>query len=142
MNDIVKSTAFRGAISASTACSPVLWQRCTDRSLSFSDAVKELAADPDLASEIVSAKHRLEIAAAPAKSGEIIAVLVPLGFYITALGDLPLEAIREGVAEYTEQETSEFFPKPGPLKAICRRKAEPVLMALGRVRAAARLVQA
>ena len=138
----------------------MLWQRCTDRSLSFSDAVKELAADPDLASEIVSAKHRLEIAAAPAKSGEIIAVLVPLGrmfglkdrgeaewasfwgFYITALGDLPLEAIREGVAEYTEQETSEFFPKPGPLKAICRRKAEPVLMALGRVRAAARLVQA
>lgn len=57
-------------------------------------------------------------------------------FYINALQDLPREAIERGVADYVAGAESEFFPKPGPLKAICQKRAETILTALGRVRRA------
>lgn len=145
---------------ASTACSPALWQRSTDRRLSFADAVKDIAADPKLASELAQARHRLEHAAAPATREQIATILAPMArmyglkdrseaewrtfweFYVKALGDLPLEAIAAGADDYVERADSEFFPKPGPLKELCRKRAEPILMALGRIRAAAKLVNA
>ena len=160
MNDLVQHNPHRGAMIASTACSPGLWQRSTDRGLSFADAVKEIASDPGLVPELAQAKHRLELAATPARRDQIAAILAPMArmyglkdrseaewktfweFYVRALGDLPLECIEAGVADYVERSDSEFFPKPGPLKELCRKRAEPLLMALGRVRAAARLVKA
>ena len=61
------------------------------------------------------------------------------GFYIDALGDLPREAVTLGVAEYVADAKSEFFPKPGPLKAICDRHAIPLRMAANRARKALEL---
>jgi hypothetical protein len=58
------------------------------------------------------------------------------GFYIDALGGLPREAVAAGVAEYVSAADSEFFPKPGPLKAICDRHAVPLRMAANRARKA------
>jgi hypothetical protein len=58
------------------------------------------------------------------------------GFYMDALGSLPGEALRRGVAEYVADPKSEFFPKPGPLKAICERYAVPLRMAANRARKA------
>ena len=54
------------------------------------------------------------------------------GFYLDTLGSLPLEALRAGVAEYVADQKSEFFPKPGPLLAICERHAAPLRMAANR----------
>lgn len=54
------------------------------------------------------------------------------GFYLDTLGSLPPEALRAGVAEYVADSKSEFFPKPGPLKAICERHAIPLRMAANR----------
>lgn len=58
------------------------------------------------------------------------------GFYLDALGGLPAEALRNGVAEYVADGKSEFFPRPGPLKAICERHAVPLRMAANRARKA------
>lgn len=58
------------------------------------------------------------------------------GFYIDALQDLPVEALRAGVAEYVADGKSEFFPRPGPLKAICERHAIPLRMAANRAQKA------
>lgn len=58
------------------------------------------------------------------------------GFYTDTLGCLPAEALRAGVAEYVADPKSEFFPKPGPLKAICERHAVPLRMAANRAQRA------
>lgn len=58
------------------------------------------------------------------------------GFYIDALGGLPREAVRAGIGEYVRDPKSEFFPKPGPLKAICERHAIPLRMAANRAQRA------
>jgi hypothetical protein len=119
-----------------------------------------LTADPTIAKDLQIACGRLEHAAAPASSEQIITALAPMvtlygvadrqpaewkafwGFYVRALGDLPIEAIHAGVQDYIERAGSEFFPKPGPLKEICRVHAIPVLMALGRARAASKRLNA
>ncbi len=119
-----------------------------------------LASDPSMAREMSIACGRLEHAAAPATSEQIVQALAPMvtlygvadrqpaewkafwGFYVRALGDLPMEAIQAGVQDYIERPGSEFFPKPGPLKEICRVHAVPVLMALGRARAASKRLNA
>lgn len=44
--------------------------------------------------------------------------------YTDALGGLPASAIIQGVRDYLRRETSEFFPKPGPLHAICAKIAD------------------
>jgi len=58
------------------------------------------------------------------------------GYYLDALGSLPAEALRSGVAEYVDDAKSEWFPKPGPLKAICERHAIKIRMAASRARKA------
>lgn len=44
--------------------------------------------------------------------------------YTDTLDGLPLSAISAGVKEFMRQEKAEFFPKPGPLYALCRSHAE------------------
>lgn len=48
------------------------------------------------------------------------------GFYIEALAGSPLEALKGGVAQYVASPKSEFFPKPGPLKALVDEHARPI----------------
>lgn len=57
-------------------------------------------------------------------------------FYIEALEEMPIEALKAGVAEYVQRPDSEFFPKPGPLRAICSEQAAPVWCAVSRARRA------
>jgi hypothetical protein len=126
----------------------------TNPSQTFAEAVKELAGDAAIRAELMVASDRLQQKLAPCGKEAIIAELSPMlavygvgekserewatfwKLYIQALGDLPLEALRGGVAEYTTRADSEFFPKPGPLRAICERYAVPLRMAASRAKRA------
>lgn len=64
-------------------------------------------------------------------------------FYIDVLATAPLEALKAGVNDYVGSAKSEFFPKPGPLKALVDERARPIVgashratRALAKVRAA------
>jgi len=112
--------------------------------------VADLASDPVLRGELSLASLRLARHVEPCGAHQVVQILGPLltlygvadkseneakafwGFYIDALGDLPAEALRAGVAEYVADAKSEFFPKPGPLKSICDRHAVPLRMAANR----------
>lgn len=143
------------ATTGSTPCSPELWTRLTDTSLGFEQAAALVASSSR--SELQAVAVALEERAAPCGEQAVIATLAPLAtlygiagksqgewrafwrFYIDALSNVPLEAIKAGVADYVQRPDSEFFPKPGPLKAICLRHAEQLFTALGRSRRALRL---
>jgi hypothetical protein len=104
--------------------------------------------------EVSAVAERLEAHADECGAKAVIAELMPLvtlygvpdrserewemfwRFYIEALSNLPLESLRAGVADYVGRSSSEFFPKPGPLKAICAEHAAPIWKAVGRVRRA------
>jgi hypothetical protein len=58
------------------------------------------------------------------------------GVYTELLGDLPLESVQAGVKAYVGAHDSQFFPKPGPLRALCLAAQIPALMALGRAKRA------
>lgn len=59
--------------------------------------------------------------------------------YIKALSDVPLEALIGAVEEYPRLADAEFFPKPGPLRALALKHAEPIYQAASRARRAANL---
>lgn len=144
------TTAKPLAKTASEECRPELWRLLTDRRPS-SEVVPELALAERGAVE--AALPALEAHAAPCGPQAVIAALVPLvtlygvpdksekewaafwRFYTEALGNLPLEALKAGVAEYVRASSSEFFPKPGPLLALCNAHAGPITVAAWRARA-------
>lgn len=127
----------------------------TERELNPRQSVAVVVNDPDLRADAVAALPSLVAAAAPCGSKAVIAELtrlVPLygvsdrreaewqvfwGFYVEALGNLPLEALKEGVRSYVAKPDSEFFPKPGPLLALCTERANKVWEAKRRVQIAA-----
>lgn len=122
--------------------------------MNWADAVQDLAADPVARAELVVVADQIARHVEPCGAKVVATTLGPLltlygvadksqaenktfwGFYIDALGGLPAEAVRSGVAEYVNDAKSEFFPKPGPLKAICERHAVPLRMAANRAQRA------
>lgn len=56
--------------------------------------------------------------------------------YYAALSGLPVEALARGVKDYLAAADSEFFPKPGPLRALCEKHAEPIFKAASRAKRA------
>lgn len=120
----------------------------------WADAIRDLSEDASIRGELVIAAQRLAKHAEPCGASWVAQTLGPLltlygvadkseeenrtfwGFYIDALGDLPREAVKAGVAEYVADSKSEFFPKPGPLKAICERHAMKLRMAANRAQRA------
>lgn len=128
----------------------------TNARLTWAEAVEDLRDHYGQSPVLAQAARKLARHIEPCGQRAVIAVLAPLlslygvpnkseaeaktfwGFYIDALGSLPAEALKAGVAEYVADPKSEFFPKPGPLKAICERHAIPLRMAANR---AARAVQ-
>ena len=118
--------------------------------MGWADAIKALAASPEAMRELVAVNADLQRHVEPCGASFVVKTLAPLltlygvseksegeakafwGFYIDALGSLPREAITAGVAEYVADARSEFFPRPGPLKAICDRHASPLRMAANR----------
>lgn len=116
--------------------------------------MQELAADPGARAELMVVAGQIARHVEPCGAKAVIGTLAPLvslygvqdkteaewssfwGFYVEALGNLPAEAIRAGAAEYVADAKSEWFPKPGPLKAICERHAIPLRMAANRAQKA------
>jgi hypothetical protein len=137
------------AKTASDECSPGLWRLLNHSNVTFTAAVEEVAKSADR-SELEAVATRLEQHAAGCGDTAVIAALTPLvtlygitdrsetewrtfwRFYIDALGDLPAEAVRAGVNDYVQSAKSEFFPKPGPLKALCEERAAPIRRAASR----------
>lgn len=146
-------TVPQAEMTASQLASPELWRLLTTRSFSFHDALNVLS-DVKYAAEMGRLIGRIEAEAAPCGTQEVIRHLTPLvtlyglpnrseaewrtfwQFYANALGDLPSEAVRRGVEDYVNAPDSEFFPRPGPLKQLCLKRAETILMAWGRIRKA------
>jgi hypothetical protein len=126
----------------------------TDDRLAYSTAIDALSRDPLVLAEIQAALPALEAAAAPCGPKAVVALLTPLvslygvpdkssgewrafwGYYVEALSDLPMKALKAGIADYVAKADSEFFPKPGPLKALCDRHAAGERMAANRARRA------
>jgi len=150
MNALTPTNAKPLAKTASAECSGELWRRLTNVNLGWAEAVADLAADPEACRELAVISGQLARHAEPSGPHHVVQILGPLmtlygvadksegeakafwGFYIDALGDLPVEALRRGVGEYVADGKSEFFPKPGPLKTICDRHAWPIRMAANR----------
>lgn len=57
--------------------------------------------------------------------------------YREQLASFPYEALEQAVTDYAGQPGAEFFPKPGPLKALATARAVPILKALSRAKRAA-----
>lgn len=126
----------------------------TNANQGWADAVAELRDDEAIQGELRVACVALQRHAEPCGAKAVVATLGPLlslygvadkseneakafwGFYIDALSGLPAEALRAGVAEYVADAKSEFFPRPGPLKALCERHAIPLRMAANRAQKA------
>lgn len=56
--------------------------------------------------------------------------------YVKALDDLPREALQKAADDYAKSAQAEFFPKPGPLRQLALKHAEPMLKAAHRARKA------
>lgn len=134
-------------MTGSNGPSKALVLRLTDERLPFFERVKALQADPAALAELRDTLPVLESQVAPAGRDSIIAGLAPLlsiygvsdrspnewasfwSLYADVLADVPLEALRAAVKEYVSGPDSQFFPKPGPLKALCDKHAAPARIA-------------
>jgi len=147
------------AKTASSECTPELWRRLTDSRLDFQSAVDGLLTDsielPRVRQEVIAAAGKLQRHVQPCGPKAVMAALMPLvtlygvadrserewtafwAHYLTALEGLPTEALKAGVEDYVALPDSEFFPRPGPLKALCEKRAIPIRMAMSRARKAA-----
>lgn len=140
----------RAATKISETCSPELWRRLTNETLSWGEACAALAESPETMVEVATVADRLQAAIEPCGDRVVIEALTPLlalynvprkteqeaamfwRFYLDTLSGFPAEAVRAGVSDYVADAKSEWFPKPGPLKALCERRAIPLRMAASR----------
>lgn len=143
-----------------TRCSKALDRLLIDDTLNFQGAVELIAATPAVHDELRRAVVGLEQRAEPCGVEFLIGQLAPLrsvygigqkspaewaafwGIYAKQIEGYPMEAVAAAVDEYTGLGTSEFFPKPGPLKALCEKHATKLRTAIGRARRAIKLVDA
>lgn len=154
MSDLIEINERPLAKTASDECSQALWQSLTSKSYGFLEAADRLAASPEARQELAVALPQLERHGEPCGAKAVIAQLAPLAalygvsdksegewkafwrFYVDALSTLPLHALKDAVTEYVGDAKSEFFPKPGPLKAMAERHAAPIWTAVSRARRA------
>lgn len=147
MNAIATRPAKSTAISASAACSPELWKLLTGREPNYLDNTARVARDPALKAEVIAALPDIVRLAAPCGPKFVIGALMPLvavfgvgdrsqaewaafwRFYTDALSDMPAEAVTAGIKAYVHKPDSEFFPKPGPLRALVEEAGHPVICA-------------
>lgn len=146
--------ARQAATTASTACSPALWTLLTENRSrkGWFERIDDLRRDPKAVEAIKAALPALQGAAQPAEPKVIVrelAKMVPIfgvadrssaewatfwRFYLDVLADVPPAALKAACTEYVAAPDSNFFPRPGPLKAICDRHAADI-------RTAARLAE-
>lgn len=133
------------------AISTPLW-RLLSSNHSADTEIAEIVADPELHREVREVATKLAIRASGAGESSVRHALQPLvlvygvgdaarspAFWqaYTILSGVPVEALRKGVEDYLKAPDSEFFPKPGPLKALCDKHAEPIFKAAFRAARAA-----
>lgn len=131
--------------------SPPLW-RLASSNLDASTEIQDIVADPQLHAEAKALAPRLAARASGAGPAGVRAALAPLvlvygvgeaakqpAFWdaYDVLAGLPHEALDAGVKDYLAAPDSQFFPKPGPLKAMCDKHAEPIFKAAYRISRAA-----
>lgn len=119
-----------------------------------STEIAEIAADPELKAEAKAACTALAQLACASGESAVQSALKPLVLVYGVgeaarspvfwqaykiLAGLPYEALLRGVEDYLAQPDSQFFPKPGPLKALCDARAEPIYKAAFRASKAASL---
>lgn len=113
-------------------------------------AVSEIAGDPALKAEAERFLPALQARAQGCGDEAVIKALRPLvllygipeaakadGYwdpYLKALSGVPAKALSAAIDEYAALPDSNFFPKPGPLKALADRQAEPIRRAAHRAR--------
>lgn len=132
----------------------------TDDTLNFQGAVELIAATPTVHDELRQAVAALEQRAEPCGVEFMIGQLAPLraiygigqksaaewaafwSIYATQIEGYPREALAAAVEDYAGLGSSEWFPKPGPLKALCEKRATKLRMAIGRARRAIKLIDA
>lgn len=134
----------------SSLMSPQLWGLLSG-SLPATEAVAAITSDASLRLEAKATADSVEELARPCGENAVAQALAPLVLVFGVsdaarspsfwrpyrmLAELPLPALNAAVDAYTRQPDATFFPKPGPLKALGDRHAEPILKALSRVRLA------
>ena len=140
-------------VSKSSKLSTQLWSKLSAEG-SYAPTVTEISENPGWLDEIRSALPRMADAVRTCGGDAVRLALQPLvlvfgaaeaakapGFweaYIQALDGLPARALKKGIADYTSAAESQFFPKPGPLLALCLKHADPMRRAFYRAEGAIR----
>jgi hypothetical protein len=130
--------------------SPRLNALLHDPTVSQDEAARAIAASAEMAAELASRFADLQAPTAPAGARGVVEVLTPLlavftvdekvttdafwDAYVCVLKEKPMCVLRAGVAAYLAAASSEWFPKPGPLLAHCRKVVASELLAAGRAR--------
>lgn len=152
MNDLTPITAKPNSLK-DLAISTQLWELLSGR-WDAQAGVEAIVADPIIHGEVMRVAPALIARAQAAGEDAVRRALQPLvlvygvgeaarvpAFWqpYRILANLPPTALAAGIEDYISGADSQFFPKPGPLKALCERHAEPVLRAASRARRAADL---
>ncbi len=153
MNDLTpaRPTAAAPPTLSDLAISTPLW-RLLSSNVGAAAEIAEIAGDPRLRSEALAILPKLLARASPCGDERVRRALQPLilvygaseatkapafwQVYYAALSGLPTEALALGVKDYLAAADSEFFPKPGPLRALCEKHAEPIFKAASRAKRA------
>lgn len=133
------------------------WKALTVDAGGMEIAVRAITDNPDLLDEVKAQLPALEAAAAPAGADFVNTLLTEVGVicgvpwddprtmalakgeYIAILGELPREALRQGVDAFKRSDLSNYgFPKPARLLTFAEPFASEIRIALGRAKAAAK----
>ena len=114
-------------------------------------AIQTIASDPGLREEIRVTLPLLERTIQGGGPDAVNAALAPLvvvfgvgeaarskafwAVYHKSLADLPTDALQGAAEEYPTRSDAEFFPKPGPFRALALKHAAKAYTAVGRARA-------
>lgn len=146
--------AARAETTTFTQCSKELDRLLTSETLNFQGAVELIVASPETHGELTQVVAALERRAEPCGVEFMIGQLAPLRsiygigqkspaewgafwkIYAAQIEGYPREALVAAVGEYVGLGSSEFFPRPGPLKALCEKHATKLRLSLSRAKRA------
>lgn len=152
-NDLTPVNPSPKPTSITSLMSPRLWTLVSSNHDANTE-IAEIAADPELHREAKAVCAALANRASGAGESSVKLALQPLvlvygvseatkspAFWqaYRVLAGLPVEALQRGIEDYLAAPDSQFFPKPGPLKALCDKHAEPIFKAAFRAARAAAL---
>jgi len=155
MSELITQTESKPRTLTDCRISTGLWQRLAS-DLPAELELQAIVESPALHAEARASVPALTAVAAPCGAQSVRAALQPLvlvygigeaaksaafwKLYIDQLSGIPAEALAQAVNDYAGQPGAEFFPKPGPLKALATKRAEPIIKALSRARRVAKML--